>query len=90
MYRHQCVHYFFLPSAAALGIFRLHCGIFSCGVGTLSCVMWDPVPRPVIEPGPPVLAAWSQPLDHQGSPNARIILRENLISIEHRQVDPVI
>ena len=33
------------------------CGIFSCGMQTLSCGMWDPAPRPGIEPGPPVLGA---------------------------------
>ena len=30
---------FFLSLAAALGIFYLQCGIFSCGTGTLSCIM---------------------------------------------------
>ena len=28
------------------------CGIFGCGMGTLSCSMWDLVPWPGIEPGP--------------------------------------
>ena len=31
-----------------------------------SCSMWDLVPCPGIKPWPP---EWSQPLDHQGSPN---------------------
>ena len=35
------------------------CGIFSCGMRTLSCGMWDLVPWPEIEPGPPALGAWS-------------------------------
>ena len=36
------------------------CGIYiSCGMLTLSCGMWDQVPRPVIEPGPPALGVWS-------------------------------
>ena len=34
-------------------------GIFSCGMQTLSCSMWALVPWPGIEPGPPVLRAWS-------------------------------
>ena len=35
------------------------CGIFSCGTRILSCGMWDLVPRPGIEPGPPALGAQS-------------------------------
>ena len=35
------------------------CGIFSCGMRTLSCSVWDLVPWPGIEPGPPALGAWS-------------------------------
>ena len=34
---------------AARGNFNLHCGVF----------MWDLVPQPGIEPGPPTLKAWS-------------------------------
>ena len=34
-------------------------GIFSCGMRPLSCGMWDRVPWPGIEPGPPALGAWS-------------------------------
>ena len=37
-------------------------GIFSCGIQTLSCGMWDLVPRPRIEPGPPALGV--QSLNH--------------------------
>ena len=31
------------------------CGIFSCDMWTLSCGLWDLVPRPGIKPGPPEL-----------------------------------
>ena len=41
--------------------------IFSCSTGTLSSDMQDLVPWPGIEPGPPALGVWSQPLDHLGS-----------------------
>ena len=37
----------------------LHC-VFSWGMRTLSCGMWDLVPWPGIKPGPPELAAWSR------------------------------
>ena len=35
------------------------CRIFSCGMRTLTCCVWNLVPLPGIEPGPPVLGAWS-------------------------------
>jgi len=35
------------------------CGIFTCSVQTLSCGMWDLVPQPGIEPGPPPFGAQS-------------------------------
>ena len=35
------------------------CRIFSCSMQTLSWGMWDLIPRPGMEPGPPVLGAWS-------------------------------
>ena len=35
------------------------CKIFGCGMQTLSCSMWDLVPWPGVEPGPPALRAWS-------------------------------
>ena len=43
---------------AALG---LHCGMWglSCGMQTLSCGMWDPIPLPGVEPGPPASGALS-------------------------------
>ena len=31
----------------------------SCGTLGLHCNMWDLVPRPGVELGPPVLAAWN-------------------------------
>ena len=31
----------------------------SCGMQSLSCGLWDIVPRPGIEPGPPALGAQS-------------------------------
>ena len=34
---------------------------------SLSCGLWDLVPWPGMEPGPPALGAGSQPLDRQGS-----------------------
>ena len=37
---------------AARGVFVATCGIFSCGI-------WDLVPWPGIEPGPPALRTWS-------------------------------
>ena len=42
-------------------IFTVPCGIFSCGMATISCSMWDLVHWPGIEPGPSALAAWSLP-----------------------------
>ena len=33
-------------------IFTAACGISVCGIPTLSCGMWDPVPRPGIKPRP--------------------------------------
>ena len=44
---------------AAYGILVTACGIFSCGMRTLTCSMWDLVPWPGIEPGPSALGAWS-------------------------------
>ena len=32
--------------------------IFSCGVRTLSCYMWNLDPWPGVEPGPPALGVW--------------------------------
>ena len=44
----------------ARGVFLVvTCVIFSCSTGTLSCGMWDLVPWPGIEAGPPALGAWS-------------------------------
>ena len=34
----------------------------------LHCGIWDLIPWPGIEPGPPALSVESEPLDHQGSP----------------------
>ena len=47
-----------------LGALALNCstrarGIFPYGMLTLSCSMWDLVPWPGIEHGPPALGAWS-------------------------------
>ena len=50
------------------GVFNAACGIFNCSLHTLSCGVWDLVPWPRIEPMPPALGAWTQPLDHQGNP----------------------
>ena len=50
-------------------VFIVVCGIFSCGMKTLSCGIWDLVSRPGIEPGPAAFGSMeSQPLDRQGSP----------------------
>ena len=35
------------------------CGIYTCGMWTLGCSMWDPVPWPGIELGPPALGGQS-------------------------------
>ena len=50
----------------ACGTFTAACRIFSCSMWTLSCSlrtlscgMWDLVPWPGIEPGPPALGAWN-------------------------------
>ena len=40
-------------------------GVFSCGMWTLSFSMWGLIPWPGIEPGSPVLGAWS--LSHQNT-----------------------
>ena len=62
----------------------------SCHRLTLSCGMWDLVPWPRIESCPTAFGAWTQPLNHQGSPghtflklslSLKIILLENVISI---------
>ena len=44
---------------AGFSIFVALCSIFSWGIWTLSCSMWDLVPRPGIEPRPSVLGAQS-------------------------------
>ena len=49
---------------AAWGMWDLY-GTFSCGMPTLSCGMWDLVPRAGIELGAPALGA--QSLHHHGS-----------------------
>ena len=41
------------------GTRNLCCSIFSHGMWTLGCGMWDLVPRPEIEPRPPALGAQS-------------------------------
>ena len=40
-------------------VFIAACGIFRCGMRTLSCSMWDLVPWTGIDPGPPVLQPWT-------------------------------
>lgn len=49
------------------------CGISSCSRWILNCGMWDLVPWPGIEPGPPALETWSlshwEATPHQGSPS---------------------
>ena len=44
-----------LPSS----LWHVGCGIFSCGMRTLSCSMWDLIPRPEIEPRPLALGTQS-------------------------------
>lgn len=44
------------------------CAIFSCGMRTPGCSMWDPVPWPGMKPGPHIGNVESQSLDHQVSP----------------------
>ena len=44
---------------AARRSFTVAFGIFSCGMWTLSCIMWGLVPWPRTEPGPLALGAWS-------------------------------
>ena len=52
--------------------FFVACRIFRCGLGTLSCSMWDQVPWARMEPEFPVLGLQFQPLDQQGSPKTWI------------------
>ena len=42
-----------------MGSLLRHEGSFSCSIQTLSCGMWDLLPRPGIKPGPPALRAGS-------------------------------
>ena len=37
----------------------VECRIFSCNMRTLRCGMWNLVPWPGIEPGPPALGVWN-------------------------------
>ena len=54
----------------------------SCGIRDLLavaheflvCGMWNLVPWSGIKPGPPALEVWSQPLDHQGSPQVLLLI----------------
>ena len=39
-------------------LFAAECSIFSFGIWTLSCSLWDPVPWQGIKPQPPALGAW--------------------------------
>ena len=45
----------------------LVCRVLVAACEVFSCSMWDLVPGPGIEPGPPALGAQSLPLDHQAS-----------------------
>ena len=45
-------YWFIYLAASGLNCFHVACGIFSCGMRTLSSSMWDLVPWPGIEPGP--------------------------------------
>lgn len=50
-------------------VFTVACGIFPCGMQTLSCGMWDPVPQAGIELQSCTFgSSESNSLDHQGSP----------------------
>ena len=51
--------YIFCCGTAKHRIFTAECGIFICGMQTLSCGMWDLVPWPGIGPSPPALGVWS-------------------------------
>ena len=53
---------------ATWGLSFATCAIFSCGMWTPGCSMWDLVPWPGIEAGPPNWDVESQSLDHQVSP----------------------
>ena len=56
------IFYFLIYLLIYLAVSGLSCHmrrIFSCGMGTLSCNMWDLAPWPGIKPRPPVLEAWS-------------------------------
>ena len=60
------------------------------GMWTLSCGMWDLVPWPRIEPGPPALGAWC--LGHwspQKSPYLFLYLCRSLENQEHMPIPPV-
>ena len=61
---------------AAHGILIAKCGIFSCGMQTLSCGMWVLVPWPGIKAGPPALGAWS--LSHWTTREVLIFITLNI------------
>ena len=48
-------NYWVLVVASRIFHFLAACRIFCCGMWTLSCSMWDLVPWPGMEPGPPAL-----------------------------------
>ena len=51
-----------------------HVGSLLWGIRTLSCCMWDLVPRPGMEPRPPISGPWSfRPQGHQRSPTKPFI-----------------
>ena len=52
-----CILFFFFYLAAPS--FSTVCRLFSCGMQSLSCSMWDLVPWSGIEPGLPALGVWS-------------------------------
>ena len=54
------------------------CGIFSCGMWTLSYGMWDLVPWPGIEHRPPALAVWN--LSHWTTRESQCVLSRTVIS----------
>ena len=63
---------FFLSSHLKNYLFIQLCWVLlvACRIFDLHCGMWDLVPWPGIEPGPPALGMQSQPLDPQESPSS--------------------
>ena len=57
-------------------------GPFICSKRTLSCSMWDLIPCPGMEPGPPALGAWSLSRGPQGSSSVCILTSSQVTTLK--------